>query len=93
VSASKPGEELQADESLIVSTAANAVAFDNSTTLTAVTLADGIQAFVAQDIKLDPGREFLFCILYVRLQAIKIPGFSTVFHLCHHADLHDIHSL
>lgn len=54
VSASKPGEQLQADESLIVSTAASAVAFDNNTTLTAVTLADGIQAFVAQDIKLDP---------------------------------------
>ena len=56
MSASKSVEQLQADESLIVSTAANAMAFDNSTTLTAVTLADGIQAFVAQDIKLDPGR-------------------------------------
>jgi len=60
VSASKSVEQLQADESLIVGTAANAVAFDNSTTLTAVTLADGIQAFVAQDIKLDPGRDFFF---------------------------------
>lgn len=59
MSASKSVEQLQADESLIVSTAANAVAFDNSTTLTAVTLADGIQAFVAQDIKLDPGRDFV----------------------------------
>jgi len=58
VSTSKSVEQLQANESLIVSTAANAVAFDNSTTLTAVTLADGIQAFVAQDIKLDPGRDF-----------------------------------
>lgn len=60
MSASKSVEQIQADESLIVSTAANAVAFDNSTTLTAVTLADGIQAFVAQDIKLDPGRDFFF---------------------------------
>lgn len=59
MSASKSVEQLQADESLIVGTAANAVAFDNSTTLTAVTLADGIQAFVAQDIKLDPGRDFV----------------------------------
>jgi hypothetical protein len=73
VSASKPGEQLQADESLIVSTAASAVAFDNNTTLTAVTLADGIQAFVAQDIKLDPGKGFLFCLIYVRLQAVKNP--------------------
>lgn len=73
MSASKSVEQLQADEGLIVSTAANAVAFDNSTTLTAVTLADGIQAFVAQDIKLDPGRElfFFFFPLYdVRLQTV-----------------------
>lgn len=70
MSASKPGEQLQADESLIVSTAANGVAFDN-TTLTAVTLADGIQAFVSHDIKLDPGREFLFSLIYIRLQALQ----------------------
>lgn len=36
------------------------MAFDNNTTLTAVTLADGIQALVAQDIKLEPGRVFFF---------------------------------
>jgi len=71
VSASKSVEQLQADESLIVSTAANAVAFDNSTTLTAVTLADGIQAFVAQDIKLEPGRVFFLCLTYVRLQTVQ----------------------
>lgn len=56
---SKDAEQLQADEageSLIVSTAAGGVAFNSSATLTAVTLADGTQAFVAEDLKLDAGR-------------------------------------
>ncbi|KAJ4427724.1 hypothetical protein ANN_25376, partial [Periplaneta americana] len=43
-----------AGQSLIVDTTTNSVTFNSSTTLTAVTLADGTQAFVAQDIKLDP---------------------------------------
>lgn len=64
----KEGEQLQAGEageSLIVSTAAGGVAFNSSTTLTAVTLADGTQAFVAEDLKLDAGS--------VRSQAVQNP--------------------
>ncbi|KDR21671.1 zinc finger protein 76-like [Zootermopsis nevadensis] len=52
----KEVEQLQSsedDESLIVSSAAAGVSFNSSTTLTAVTLADGTQAFVAEDINLD----------------------------------------
>jgi hypothetical protein len=63
-SVGKDGAQLQAGEagqSLIVSTTANGVTLNDSTTLTAVTLADGTQAFVAQDIKLEPGSVFLFC--------------------------------
>lgn len=54
----KEVEQLQSsedDESLIVSSAAAGVSFNSSTTLTAVTLADGTQAFVAEDINLDAG--------------------------------------
>jgi hypothetical protein len=54
----KEGEQFEvgeAGESLIVSAAASGVAFSNSATLRAVTLADGTQAFVAEDMKLDEG--------------------------------------
>ncbi|PNF37117.1 Zinc finger protein 76 [Cryptotermes secundus] len=53
VSAAKEGEQLQDGESLIVSATDNGLTFDSTAMLTAVTLADGTQAFVAQDLKLD----------------------------------------
>jgi hypothetical protein len=60
VSASKDGEQLQTGESLIISATDNDLTFDSTATLTAVTLADGTQAFVAQDLKLEAGNGFLF---------------------------------
>ena len=42
-------------QSLILGTGSNTVTFNSNTTLTAVTLADGSQAFVAQEVKLDSG--------------------------------------
>jgi hypothetical protein len=75
MSASKEGEQLQAGESLIVSATDNGVTFDSSTTLTAVTLADGTQAFVAQDLKLDPGSGVLFCLRVLNI--CKVPSGTT----------------
>ena len=51
-------------QSLILGTTSNAVTFNSNTTLTAVTLADGTQAFVAQEVKLDPGIGMSHYIFY-----------------------------
>lgn len=67
VSAAKEGEQLQDGESLIVSATDNGLTFDSTAMLTAVTLADGTQAFVAQDLKLDTGSGCLFCLRFLNI--------------------------
>ncbi|PSN33794.1 hypothetical protein C0J52_19500 [Blattella germanica] len=58
-------------QSLIVGTSSNTVSFNSSTTLTAVTLPDGTQAFVAQDIKLDPSES-------LETEALQLEDGSTL---------------